>query len=308
MSTTPLTTAACERKHLLGQDLKPRKRGKAVSCRTLQQKTHQKSVKLAATRVRKRALAAVVGDCAQSQRRFGQQLTKLKIGHSTRYSRNRATDEVKSVAKALPGVLQEIKPKRLRAYDAYITDKFSSSDHVDGETTFQRRSRFVRKWGTMTAVERSPYVAIEAAQAAAPVEDLWKRRDENRTRNKQRCCSVLNTFEDVVQHEVFTGCLGLQTYESGLRPDLVIADKTDAEIMAMSREIFKYDSTPVLNPRHKMQAFVPCKIRYGGLCGKDDLLRETRMLTLNLYHKFQKMKAALPKLVGFRVQGCGLEQ
>ena len=78
------TSSACERKHLLGQECRPRKRGRALDCCTLSQETYRLSVQRDGETKRQHATESVLGkNSTTALRQFKKALAGFAVGGGT---------------------------------------------------------------------------------------------------------------------------------------------------------------------------------------------------------------------------------
>lgn len=309
LAAMPVCSAKCERKHLLGQEARPRKRGRALQAGTLEKVTYSKAVDQAATKMKNAVIAQSFGTGARAKRRWAQGLAAFRLGRSRK--RDVGTGKVKLAAFGR-GCRSGAKPVRVRAFDVFVSENFA--DQPDGLSLGAKRARVIASWRALSA-ERRAYFEGKAAAESAERERLrgrslsdfiaepaahGLRRQRARTARRQ---AIAQTFADMQQHPMWSGGAQLACLESGLRASKVLAC-SDVRIAKELKAIFQFDSHPLPTRKNSMKPFVPCCTRFGGLCATDPLRSPCCVASANLHTLVREKKVQLPVLVKLHVVGA----
>ena len=99
LACAPMTSAKCERKHLLGQDSHPGgSRGRALKPGTLAKVTYAKSVCLSSSRARRQVFTDCLGESKKTRRAFASCVSSSIVGRW-----RRAEDTAKALQQMLGG-------------------------------------------------------------------------------------------------------------------------------------------------------------------------------------------------------------
>ncbi len=171
-----------EKKHLVGQEAKPRKRGVCISADEVGGFVFHKLVEKAAEHCR----AAATNDClGKHVRQFSLCVNDLLAeGHADRRSESQVAADPdnaagngrdKAIRKRCRNILAldaKLKRQRVRGYDVYVRTNFT--DELEGDSTFARRKLLDGKWKALSEAEKASYNAIAEAEDA---EDLDHEND-----------------------------------------------------------------------------------------------------------------------------------
>jgi hypothetical protein len=257
-----VTSTLVEKKHLLGQELKPAKRGRAVECNQLGRLVLRKSMLRAGELHRAEATLQCLGTDPIFIRQFKQSLSDcLATKHRDRRTEaqaatvGRAGGVVRKIQKSNSLRIHSLVKKRpLRGYDIFARTNFHSG--LPAETTFGKRKLLNGKWNALTKEQKAPYVA-----AAEETNDQDQRNDgedyvqflqrhkattesraaKKRTRYKSdRLRAVLKTIDKLINHDVFRSGSRMHDFANGFRPDLVCIEAARDAVVTEWDRIFQY--------------------------------------------------------------------
>jgi hypothetical protein len=310
LSCLLVSSARCERKHLLGQETKgARRRGRALQCKTLSKVTYAKSVELAAAKARESVLKQCVGDSSKLRRSFAQAAASLRVGRWRQRRRDglveaRAFRKVNQTSSRLP---------RVRSFDVFIRENFASQP--EGLTMAQKRQRLNTEWKSLNR-DCLPHYDGKAEAETKANEELdsadfqtfmasQTRRHLGTDRSvamKRR--AVDRTFRAMHEHPVWSAGAQLACFDSGIKPELV-AEDPDESMRTAANELFRFDDREVPTRKHTMKPFKACCLRFGGLCQSDPIQPFCTMATKNMIKVFssQQVNKSMPLLVRIQVGG-----
>ena len=306
-----------EKKHLVGQEAKPRKRGVCIAADECGGFVFHKLVEKAAEHCRDTAMRECLGE---HRRQFSLCVDELLVeGHADRRSESHPDTAAavgpvgrdKAVAKRRHNILaleSKLKRQTVRGYDVFVRTNFT--DELEGDSVFARRKLLDGKWKALSAVEKASYNAIAEAEDAEDadhendtfVEFLVRSREAGKKRKSfryrsSRLRAVRRSFEDIVGHNVFRAGTELHEFDRGLKPCLIQSQMSQPEINSAYKQLFDYDHVPVPNPPNIGKYFKPCCVRHGGYCKNSPLIDIADTLTSNLHAVSKEWKSQFPVLL-----------
>ena len=133
------------------------------------------------------------------------------------------------------------------------------------------------------------------------------------TRNRMRTLkrwAATSSMKRLLEHRTWTAGLGIECFDSALAPAHVNTQLSQVTMADKVKALFLYDPNVRANPEHMPRSFIPCHVKYGGLCEQDALCSKATIATANVYHCLRrwnpKWKATLPLLVKFTDETQGL--
>lgn len=308
LSLLEVTTQETERKHLLGQSLKPKKRGRALKAHTLQKLSYGAAVKQAGSRMRSWLMRKVF-KTDDARRNWSHSMTAF----ATRRARRRSG--TKTTVNAKPWTIDERKPTRKRkACDLYHSENM----HIlpAGLTLGQQRKHIMGAWRVAPAADRAAYeqrasgaTAADADAPRASYQSLPDRTNGYRARQlTERRKASIRTLDELRCHPCWSAGAQLMSFESVLKEERVITDLPDVVVKKKVDNLFAFDHVLQQNPKGTMTPYIACKIRYGGLCGQEPFAEEamigTKNLQIVLRKHFQKKYNEKPCLLHLGIDGC----
>ena len=317
LSLLRVASTLVEKKHLVGQEAKPRKRGVCISVDECGGFVFHKLVQKAADNCRDAAMQDCLG---VHLRQFSLCVDGLLAeGHADRRSESHGADPAaaavgrdKAVAKRCRNVLalesKQLKRQTVRGYDVFVRTNFT--DELEGDSVFARRKLLDGKWKALSQVEKGSYNAIAAAEDAEDAEheddtfvqflarslEGGKKLKSSRHRNA-RLRAVRRSIQDMVAHNVFSSGAELHEFDRGLKPCLVQSHMAQPAIRQAYKDLFDYDHVPVANPPNIGKYFKPCCVRHGGYCKDSPLIGMAETLAKNLHTVCKEWKRQFPVLL-----------
>lgn len=139
-----MTKSQVERKHLLGQELKPgKRRGRAPSAATLGKKTYRKLASQVAARQQTIVKDDVVGMSSQARRQFSQNMAAFRVGKWKHID-----VKGKVVLGALNRSFRKKRKKAARAYDVFSSQAYGQ---VGPGSFGEKRARVVQRYRALSA-------------------------------------------------------------------------------------------------------------------------------------------------------------
>ena len=317
LSLLRVASTLVEKKHLVGQEAKPRKRGVCIAADEVGGFVFRKLVERAADGARDAARAACLGD---HRKEFQHCLTDLLFqGHGDRRSEAAAkeTGRADPLGKRCRNILNfdaKLKRQRTRGYDVFIRTHFH--DGLAGNNTFEKRKSLDAQWNSLANAEKYAYNAIaeteEEEEAAHDnenfVEFLHRQRQLGEGGKKNKSAKYLNarlratqrTIQEMINHSVFDAGTALHDFDKGIKPSLVDVSLTLEQARSAYKELFDYDHRPVANPPD-ISHFKACCSTRGGFCKDDELIDRAVALTANLHTACSPWKPDFPVLLEFCV-------
>ena len=117
----------------------------------------------------------------------------------------------------------------------------------------------------------------------------------------RRRCAVLKTMSGLTTHRFLNAGPKLHSFESALAPALVDKEATIRSVSASIASGFAYDSRILGNPEGRMVPHRVCRLRFGGLCEKDDLLCKSETTAENLFEQTKAYKHLFPLLLRLQI-------
>ena len=318
LSLLRVCSTLVEKKHLVGQEAKPRKRGVCIAADEVGGFVFRKLVERAAELAR----AAAMADClGEHVREFQTSLTDLLFqGHGDRRSEvasAAAEGQTNALGKRSRNILKfdaKMKRQRIRGYDVFIRSNFHSG--LAGESNFEKRKSLDVQWKSLPDAEKHAYNAIaesEDDEDAAHENDnfvqfLAKQKRLGEGGKKRKSARYLNarlraaqrTIQDLINNSVFDSGTALHDFDKGIKPSLIKSSCSRQEIVSTYKELFDYDHKPVPNPAD-ISHFKPCCVKHGGYCKGDALVDRAGMMTSNLHVVCGPWKDEFPIILEFSV-------
>ena len=315
LACMPVSSASCERKHLLGQETKggPKRRGRALACSTLSQVTYTKSVRKEFERTRQLVMDQVLGSSSSVRRSFEQNLSRLTLGRPMSRKRKAEADGEAHLASLKHQYQLGSKVRRTRAYDVFVAEKYD--EQPAALSMSEKRSRAARAWKQLSPEQLAYYEGRAAGVNAAKeqlvglgfaklLENEAARSLPKATLLSMKKRAVLESLQQMQEHDLWGAGLGLQCLDSGLKEELV-QQGPDSAMQSECSDIFGYDGAPKANRKVNAKHSTVCCQKHGGLCASDPMACRCDLATKNLYHHMKKRFAQLsyPYLVQLSVQG-----
>ena len=309
LSVIRVTSTRVERKHLVGQELIPVKRGAALECSQLAKHVFQKLVLVSVERHRSHAYAQCLGSPATAAL-FSRCLTEHCCqGHSDRRSEAAASKKpnAKQPQSAMARIAGRLKVTQVRGYDMYSRSNFS--DSLEGNTIFEKRKSMDLKWKALSENEKNGYKNAAAAENARVAErgnetfpEFLARmerepvvvRSNNLKHLRERFKSVHNSLDEIVNHDVYSAGSRMHDFSHGIRPEIIETDWTRQQAHEECRRLFDYDHKPCASPSKLPRCFYPCTQLCGGICCTSTLAESAQNLTYNLYARCSRWKSEFP--------------
>ena len=304
-----VTSTQVERKHLIGQELKAKKRGSGVSCAQVAKQVFRYSVKRAGQSFRDEAKHRCLGFGNKAITRSFHRCLDDCLADG-RPDRRAKPDSSSGKRRRASHVLKTAVP--IRGYDIFVGQSFDRTR--DGEHTFVKRRKVDLAWRELNDAQRAVFNAAAAQrndQAAEYAQEdypeFFKRQAQFvQSKGAKRNCAftsarlraVQTTVNKMVHNAIYDAEPRLHEFDSGFRTELVCKDVPMAEVMAVLGHIFRYKHVPEVNPRD-LSFFETCAQRYGGLCVKSEGFDYAETLTRNMYANIKEWKNNLPLLLQF---------
>ena len=97
---------------------------------------------------------------------------------------------------------------------------------------------------------------------------------------------------------MFDAGTALHSFEKGIKPGLILTDRSQQQIAREYRDIFAYDFKAEKNTED-LSYFKPCQLTHGGCCKDDLLVDRASILTKNVYRKARERKGVFPVILEF---------
>ena len=176
----------------------------------------------------------------------------------------------------------------------------------------EKRSTLNAKWQALSDEEKAPYIAA----ADFENDNAEKFKGEGFHEFLQRCGGAVSlaskrtkyisdrfravqvTASKILASDVFDSGSAIYAYDSGLRSSLIKSNLSRAAVQEEYKRLFGYDHEPLKS--RPMPFFTPCCLRFGGLCGKDEIIDKLETLTYNIYANTREWKDDFPVLLRIR--------
>jgi hypothetical protein len=306
---------------LLGQELKPKKRGSGVDCSTVARQVFRHSVKRAGECMREECKRRCLGNDPILYKAFHKSLAECVSSTAVHVDRRRKALGKRQLTRLVHEPSAHGGPGRkagtVRGYDIFMSQNYDNAAAL-GDHGFDRFNSGKQKWHDLTDAQRDLYKqAAEqrnaaASQAEEDFPEFYRRHPvaKNTTRRNralitsQKRKSLRATIEKMIKHRIFNSGSQLHEFDAGFKSDLVRDDLSRAAVKSHLDRTFKYDHIPIANPA-TMSFFNPCKQRKGG-CSTDDFFDAADTMTYNLYQCCREWKSELPVLLRFSADELGL--
>ena len=281
-----VTSSNVERKHLIGQELKPKKRGAGPLCSTVGKQVFRHSIRRGGQLLQDLVKRA----CLPSRSVY----TKFHKSLEKRSDRRQAVDSSNASRKRLRATSKtSAKVTAQRGYDIFVSQSCSNADSSDGHV-FSKRKLADSKWHSLSKEQKDIFNAAADARNDALRHDedyvefcQWcdsagtRLHNRNRSQLKsRRDRAIQNTVSKMINHAMFGS--SIHDFEHGFKPSLVCKNLSRTEVQQKLANIFDYDHIPAVNPK-RMPFFQPCSLNNGGFCCKHDGIEVASILTRNLY-------------------------
>ena len=304
-----LCSAAVERKHLLGQEVKTHKgRGLRPTALTLAkitlQKFLQRSIAKQRLAVRKACLRGV------NEEDFA------RASKGVRFVRHQRPGQ-KRVREPTVCATSHRGASRVRAYHVYYRRHFNSDaagTDMKAARWREEQGRVRRGWRQLLPASRQYYMEEAQRQTAQAhsvgamaypehraASDAGQLPQGKKRRVELRKQAVMHTLKEMADHPSWN-TTGLFSYEYGFNPKLITAEPREKVRAALDGRL-AYD--PLSTPKHEGPhiPFQTCSERYGGLCKQRPtaamgLLACKNLYTLMVKHEGgKKLAEKLPRLI-----------
>ena len=310
-----VTSTKVERKHLVGQELRVKKRGSGKTCVQVAKLVFRQSVKRAGQRFRDESKQRCLGgrdkDHKQISRLFHKCLDdSLANGRPDRRATADSWQATADARKRKRSIANDSCMKRtaVRGYDIFVEQNFSRTK--DGQHTFTKRRQTDAKWRALSDDQKSQYAAAAVRNEQAAEHDnedfpeFVRRQGQSAqsSRSKafksQRFSAVQRTIRKMIDNPIYDIEPRLHEFDCGFRSELICKDRSLSEVQKHLQDVFRYTHVPEVNPK-KMPFFATCAQRHGGLCETDDGFDHADALAHNLYVNSKAWKDQLPVLLHF---------
>ena len=313
LSVLRVTSARVERKHLVGQELVPTKRGAALECSQLGKTVFRKLVTAAGDRHRSHAYSQTLGTPA-TLRHFSQCLTDhcCQSHEDRRTTLARTQDPERKKTSKIAQHEGKSRVTKVRAYDMYIRSNYSS--RLEGNTTFEKRKTLDASWKALSDPEKAAYqhaadrendrVAEHEgenfpAYLARMKQEIVVGSHAKSSASKERFRAIQVTLDELINHPVFSSGARIHDFGHGIRPELINAEWTISQARDECSRLFDYDAVPIATPNVLPRCFSPCTQSNGGFCCTSELLGSANTLTYNVYARCKRWKDEFPILLEF---------
>ena len=265
----PLLSTRTERKHLLGQAIRPVKRGRCVTAQTLSWKTYVAALK-ESNRSAQLTVERKFFKEPKALRRFHQCIASFRQGRGHRGKDADGQHRRRRVSAWAPNQHSQAKARPRRGADLFYRERFP---HVlPGAALGQRRKAAWAEWHALDAAVQAEWnvrAAADHEQCVASTKllrEAWETRrcDKGAALNAKRR-AVARVLKDMQEDRVWSAGAQLQRLGAGL-PSSQVLLKSDTEIRQLANETFGFHARPLANPRKGMIPFRTCAELYGGLC------------------------------------------
>ena len=190
LALSRLTSVLVERKHLIGQELKPKKRGRGPTCQTVAETVFRKSLVRAGERHASEAKLSTLGKDPKVLNSFMLSLGSSAIaGHA---DRRRRTDDDDGKRKALKVLKFEgrLQAKKKRGYDVYVASHYHPG--IEADHVLAKKHKLNTGWGALSDADKNMF----KAQAAVFNEEADKVKGENFKEFSERQQRLIVTKKD----------------------------------------------------------------------------------------------------------------
>ena len=326
MAVLRASSTKVEKTHLIGQELKPKKRGAGIQCDTLSSMTFHSQIVRSAEVFRHEAQSEALGHNDEVIRAFAKCLRDscASAAEDRRTTAARADgDGCNGQARKRASVFtfdDRVKRRRLRGYDLFV--KANYADSLPGATTFDKRKVVNTMWKTASDEQKAAYntaaEGLEEEDAKNEGETFLQfhqrhkahslTRQDNRRESRyksDRLRAIQQSLGDMVNSGIFSCGAQLHHFGAGVKPELIPIHESIQAVSAERKRLFRYDHEAVPNPKGKMTFFTPCCLKYGGFCEKEDLIQYAATLTYTVYAIARAWKLEFPVFVEFETIGGG---
>ena len=290
LSLAQILGTRCERKHIVGQELRGRKRGRVLTCTSLSKVTYNKGARTGFLNKQRFVENKVLGGPAE-KRRFSTVIQKFEL-HRARRGR---TDR-QGAAKLKAWRATRTKSRNSRGLDLFVRERFPEAGADVG--VMERRARCTQMWKDLTPAERSVYngrAQARAEEGQNEIPDLahFGQLDQSelgRTKLKRaRTESAMRSLKMLREHPAWRAGANVDAYGVGLRPDLVLPG-TNNHFAAEADRLFGF--SPIAKPKldHVSKPFQTCAILYGGVCETDPFFEQVQIAMRNFYVEMVNIK------------------
>ena len=312
LSVLRLASMVVERKHLVGQETKPSKRGRALSARELSELTYRKTVLKNTIRVREMVLNKMFG------KRSTTTSAKLRKAFQIRlaaYQINRASGSMqagrgrrKSFSRASWG--RRLLKSTTRGCEVYYKEHYH--EQPAEMSIGEKQKRIMRHWSNLSNDEKSVYEARAAAENASRAEAPKRTFAEfsqamaggrATKRQKRDMHEVLgNTIRAMDDDPIWSGGAGIAGMNTGLKPEFVL-NETQKSAARECNRLFGHDGVPSENPAGTMRREYSCHVGGGGICRASALFERITNVQKNIDNLLRRKKLIqqLPLLVCFHL-------
>ena len=293
LATCKLVSTKSERRHLLGQESRSKKRGRSLDATGVSKMTYQKGVIQSASAMYNDVLNEAFGSKCIA-RRWSQMLPAFEVNRARAAGRSQ-----KSGLKKIPGLKTSIVSgegkgqgaRKVRAYDVFVSERYD--EETGDDSMVVKRRRVDKKWQELSAAEKNVYegkaehqTALRSQASGASFTEFVNEGFAGRFRRSSRQTAqrraAMASLRDLQSSKAWSAGSATTSFGTGLHKSKVL-EGSDEEMARLTKEIFAYD--PEAKPTHRgtMQPVRSCSLQNYGLCAKDEELGMAKMLTFNFY-------------------------
>ena len=306
-----VTSVKVERKHLIGQELRVKKRGTGTTCAQLGQQVFRQSVQRGSELYRQEAKTRCLGEDAKVVATFMKSLEACNTsGHSDRRTTPANETQRPSAASGNCGA-----KRKKRGYDLFVSQNYDATEETEDGHVFSKRKLVDEKWAILSAEQRNVYNACAEQwnETAVTYDDedyqdffnrtggvnLGKATRKRRQYKSERLRAVQNTVTKMVNDQCLDAGTRIHEFDAGVKSSLVCCNLSRKDVQDQLGRVFAYDHVPKENPQGRMTFFEPCCLRHGGFCGAEDFVESLDTLVHNLHVSSRDWKESFPVLLQF---------
>ena len=269
LAVTPIMSGKTERKHIVGQTMRPRKRGRAPTALHLARRSYTQVVHAMGKTKSRRVEHAIVGKGRRALQSFSQLVSSMALGRVKRGKLTRASF-----------VTGKLQPRKKRGGDLYYAERFR--ELPAGLTIGQKRKLCWQEYRALPAAQRAQYE--ERGKADEPsVDSFAAMRAKGRCKSPwKRAATLRRTLQEMRQHPTWQAGAGNLDYGGGLQHDKM-STLTQKDVDAACNDRFAFDPWAKANPPGTMVPETTCWQRAAGLCLEDELFENVDNAAYNLH-------------------------
>jgi hypothetical protein len=235
-----VTSTKVEKKHLLGQELKPAKRGACVECCQLARLVFRESVIRASDVHRQESQSRCLNNDPSLVRNFMHTLNDSLVGgHADRRSGAEVADGPLKYKQLKALAFDSRMQKRpQRGYDAFVSQNYHAGIDAGSDHVFDKRKSLDDDWRALSTEEKDVYselakdenekVAERGCENYVQFLQRHSALSESRATKKRaryvsdRRRAVQRTLRDMLDHDVFLSGAQIHDFDSGIRAALML--------------------------------------------------------------------------------------